>query len=194
MARKPKAPASDSPPAPEKPKVIQIVSVYRGRRNVIIHWLQGDAKHSLDERDQPLPEFYAAFEALPTVAATICHLGAKYAAKGLRIVKMDCGEKGGAPTVTLHARKDIDDAMKEFCLQDAGTIAGASDDRGEIHRTARGGRRGARGKNSSSRRSSIFGKPCPRSDRFRGRQGRRRRGRRHRRRTAARQNRGRIIP
>ncbi len=118
MARKPKnQPPADSPPAPEKPKVIQIVSVYRGRRNVIIHWLQGDAKHSLDERDAPLPAFYEAFDALPTVAATICHLGAKYAAKGLRVVKMDCGEKGGAPTVTLHARKDIDDAMKEFAFK-----------------------------------------------------------------------------
>ncbi len=120
MAKKkkePDAPPADSPPQPEKPKVIQIVSVYRGRRNVVIHWLQGDAKHSLDERDAPLPAFYAAFDALPEVVATICHLGAKYAAKGLRVVKMDCGEKGGAPTVALHARKDIDDAMKEFAFK-----------------------------------------------------------------------------
>jgi len=50
-------------------------------------------------------------------AGTICHLGANYVKSGLRVVKLDVGEKGGAPTVALHCRKDIDDAAKEFAFK-----------------------------------------------------------------------------
>jgi hypothetical protein len=113
MAKKKKEKA----PEAEKPKVITIVSVKRGRRNVVIHYEQGDAKFVIDERDNPLPAFYQAFDALPEVVSTICHLGRNYAAKGLRVVQVDCGQKGGAPTVALHARKDIDDAAKEFAFK-----------------------------------------------------------------------------
>lgn len=117
MAKNKSAPKDGAPPEVEKPKIIQIVSVKRGRRNVVIHWTQGDSAFQLDERANPLPAFYAAFDALPPVVGTICHLGATYTKSGLRVVKMDMGEKGGAPTVALHARKDIDDAAKEFAFK-----------------------------------------------------------------------------
>lgn len=119
MARKPKAPktpAPDAGPPPEKPKVIQITSVKRTRKSVIITHTQGDAKFTCDESDLPLPSFYAAFDALAPLVGTICHFHAKYSETGMRVIRMDIGEKGGVQTVSLHARKDIDDAMKEFAL------------------------------------------------------------------------------
>ncbi len=115
MAKKKKQ-DGEQPPK-EKAKNIEIVSVKRGRRNVVIHWRKGDADFQLDERDNPLPEFYQAFDALPPVVGTICHLGFTYPKSGLRVMKMDMGEKGGAPTVALHVRKDIDDAAKEFAFK-----------------------------------------------------------------------------
>lgn len=115
--RKKPAAGKKTPAAAEKPKTIDIVSVKRGRRNVVIHWRQGDAHFVIDERDMPLPSFYKAFDALCPVAATICHLGVKYTQSGLRVVKMDMGEKGGTSTVALHCRKDIDDAAKEFAFK-----------------------------------------------------------------------------
>lgn len=118
MTKKKKKPAPRSKaPAAEKPKTIDIVSVKRGRRNIVIHWKQGEAKFELDERDNPLPSFYKAFDALCPVVATICHLGVKYVTSGMRVIKMDMGEKGGTPTVALHCRKDIDDAAKEFAFK-----------------------------------------------------------------------------
>ncbi len=118
MAKKkaPKRGANDAPPV-EKPKAIEIISVKRGRRNVVIHYAKGDAKFELDERDNPLESFYQAFDALPAVVGTICHFGANYTKSGMRVVKMDMGTKGGAPTVALHVRKDIDDAAKEFAFK-----------------------------------------------------------------------------
>jgi hypothetical protein len=104
-------------PKPPAQKPIQIVSVKRGRRNVVIHYTKGDASFELDERDNPLPAFYAAFDALPPVVGTICHLSVKYTGSGLRVIKLDVGEKGGVATVALHCRKDIDDAAKEFAFK-----------------------------------------------------------------------------
>ncbi len=115
--KKEKAPPPDGPPQPEKPKVIQILSVKRTRKKIMIRWQQGDSIFNLDEPDNPLPEFNAAFDALPSVVGTICHLGSEYCEKGMRCVKMDVGEKGGTNTVALHVRKDIDDAAKEFSFK-----------------------------------------------------------------------------
>lgn len=117
MAKKKSKRGTSDAALPEKTKAIEIVSVKRGRRNVVIHWRKGDADFQLDERDNPLPAFYTAFDALAPVVGTICHLGANYVKSGLRVVKMDMGEKGGTPTVALHVRKDIDDAAKEFAFK-----------------------------------------------------------------------------
>lgn len=104
------------PPKAEKPKAIEIVSVKRTRKTIDIAWKQGDASFDLSERDNPLPGFNKALDALTPIVATICHLPAKYAEKGLRVVGFTMGEKSGALTVSLKARKDIDDAAKEFAF------------------------------------------------------------------------------
>lgn len=108
--------AKTKPAKAEKPKAIVIVSVHRTRKTIEIAWKQGDASFDLSERDNPLPGFNAAMDALAPIAATICHLPAKYAEKGLRVVGFKMGEQSGADTVSLNCRKDIDDAAKEFAF------------------------------------------------------------------------------
>ncbi len=115
MAKK-KEKLPEQPPKAEKPKAIEIVSVKRTRKTIEIHWRQGDSKFDLNERDNPLPAFAHAMDDLASLVPTICHLPAKYAESGLRVVSFKMGEQGGAETVTLICRKDIDDAAKEFAF------------------------------------------------------------------------------
>lgn len=107
---------ADKPPKAEKPKAIAIVSVKRTRKTIEIAWKQGDASFDLSERDNPLPGFNKAMDALAPIVSTICHLPPKYSEKGLRVVGFRMGEQSGAETVSLKARKDIDDAAKEFAF------------------------------------------------------------------------------
>ena len=103
-------------PPVEKPKPIEIVSVKRTRRTIDISWKQGDASFDLSERDNPLPDFSTAMDALAPIVAVICHLPKAYGESGLRVVGFKMGEQSGADTVSLHVRKDIDDAAKEFAF------------------------------------------------------------------------------
>lgn len=88
----------------------------RTRKTVEIQWLEDQAKFSLNERDNPLPKFTEAFDALSAVAVVICHLPKKYT-ESLRVSGIILGEQGGVETVQLECHKDIDDAMKEFCFK-----------------------------------------------------------------------------
>jgi hypothetical protein len=117
MARKKKqAPAEAPAAAPDKPRSIQIKSVKRGRKSIEIGWEQGDASFDLCERDNPLPSFGAALDALAPIVATVCHFLPDYAATGLRVVGLKLGEQSGAGTVSFKVRKNIDDAAKEFAF------------------------------------------------------------------------------
>jgi hypothetical protein len=104
-------------PKPEKPKPIEIVSVKRTRKTIEIAWRQGDADFDLSERDNPLASFIKSLDALAPLVPVICHFPAQYAATGLRVVGFKMGEKGGAETVALSCRKDIDDVNKEFSFK-----------------------------------------------------------------------------
>lgn len=111
MAKKKTKPAA---PRAEKPKAIDITSVKLGRKTISIAWTQGDASFDLCERDNPLPKFYPAFAALASVVGVICHFPARYCGEGLRVIGVTIGEAGGVGTVCIKAKKDIDDAQKEF--------------------------------------------------------------------------------
>jgi hypothetical protein len=95
-------------------KAIDIKSVQRTRKTICIHWAQGDGTFDLDERDNPLPSFPKAFDALTPLVATILHLPAAWAAENLRVIGLIMGEQGGAQTVSLVCRKSLSDASKEF--------------------------------------------------------------------------------
>lgn len=106
----------DKSPIKPKPMPIVISSVGVGRKNIRIGWEQGDASFDLCERDNPLPSFYHAFEALTPLVATICHFPPKWVENGVRVVGLRIGEQSGAQSVALVVRKDIDDAAKEFAF------------------------------------------------------------------------------
>jgi hypothetical protein len=116
MAKKEKPGAADAPAKPEKPREIEIASVKRTRKSIVIEWRQGDGNYRIDERDNPLPTFGAAMDALTPLVSTICHFPKSYAENGLRVTGFDLGTKGGAVTVALRVRKDLDDASKEFAF------------------------------------------------------------------------------
>lgn len=98
---------------PSKPKSIEIVSAQRTRKTVCIHWRQGDGSFDLDERDNPLPAFVQAFDALVDLVPTILHLPTGWT-ENLRVIGIKMGEQGGAATVQLICRKSVSDASKEF--------------------------------------------------------------------------------
>lgn len=103
-------------PPPEKPREIEITSVKRTRKTIVIEWSQGEGNYRISERDNPLPTFGAAMDALAPLVATVCHLPTSYAEEGLRVTGFDLGTKGGAATVSFRVRKDLDDASKEFAF------------------------------------------------------------------------------
>ena len=111
MAKKEKTPTQQ--PA----QLIVITSVGVGRKNILIGWEQGESAFDLSERDNPLPGFYKAFEALIPLVATVCHFPAAYAKTGLRVVGLNMGSVGETATVSLSVRKDLDDAAKEFVFR-----------------------------------------------------------------------------
>lgn len=106
-----------SGPKKERPKPIVIVSVKRTRKTIAIAWTQGDAAFDLEERDNPLPAFTKAMDALTPIVGTICHLPKAWTDTGVVVKGFKMGEQGGTPTVSLTARKDIDDAAKEFAFK-----------------------------------------------------------------------------
>lgn len=106
--------AKKSPPAS---KAIDIISVQRTRKTIVIHWQQGDGKFDLDERDNPLPSFGQAFDALPPVVGMICKFSPHWCSENLRVIGIIMGEQGGAATVQLVCRKSISDASKEFAFK-----------------------------------------------------------------------------
>lgn len=100
-----------------KPELaIQIGKVKRTRKRIEIDWGQGDAAFVLRERDNPLPSFNVSFDALSPVVAAICHFPEDYCLTNLRIVGIVMGEMSGTKTVSIIARKTLDDAAKEFAF------------------------------------------------------------------------------
>lgn len=104
-------------PKKEKPRAIEILSVARTRKTIRIAWQQGDARFDLEERDNPLPSFTKALDALSPIVGTICHFPKAWVDTGCVVRGLTLGEQGETPTVFLTARKDIDDAAKEFVFK-----------------------------------------------------------------------------
>lgn len=108
MAKTPKE------PKPEKPKSVEIVSVKLTRKTVDIAYTQGDSSYTISERDNPLPSFSEAIANLAPIVSSVCHLPSNYHEEGLRVASFKLGTKGGAPTITIRAKKDLDDSAKQF--------------------------------------------------------------------------------
>ena len=95
---------------------MKILSAIITRTAVSIEWKNDNGKQSLDLRDAPLPAFPNAIAALAPLVCLIIHAPAKYTT-GLRVLGIKMDEQGGAPTVSISARKSFDDAAKEMKVE-----------------------------------------------------------------------------
>ena len=95
------------------PQLIQITEAHRKRKTVAISYSKGEGHHSLDERENPLPEFGKAFDSLLHLVAIILNLPESWL-ENCRVVGIKLDTLGGAQTVSLIGRKALDDASKEF--------------------------------------------------------------------------------
>jgi hypothetical protein len=103
-------PAENKPSSP-----LQITNVLRTRKSVAINWTVGDGKFDLDERDNPLPSFGQAFDALPPIVCRVLGLPETYV-ENLRVIGVKMSEQGAAPMVSFNVRKGLPDAAKEFAF------------------------------------------------------------------------------
>lgn len=113
MAKKNKEPKAPKQPPQQK---IEIVSARRTRKTIEIAYTQGDSDVVITERDNPLPSFNKAFDALAPIVASVAHLPGKYAETGFRLVGFKLSESHGSRCVSLIGRKDLGDAAKEFVI------------------------------------------------------------------------------
>ncbi|MBS0328260.1 MAG: hypothetical protein JSR30_00275 [Proteobacteria bacterium] len=89
-----------------KPTSLRITKVRRTRKTIFIAYKNGDEEHDLTSRDNPLPAFTKALDALVAVVLSVCHFpegyGENMTASGLTLT-----EKG---MVTIQAKKSLPDA------------------------------------------------------------------------------------
>lgn len=96
---------------------IRVLKVKRTRKTIEMSWKQGVGGFALAERDNPLPSFNAAVDALAPLVATICHLPTEYVQGGCRVVGFTIEEQAGADAVSILVKKQILDAPKEFAFK-----------------------------------------------------------------------------
>jgi len=92
---------------------MEIHKVKRTKKEIQVEWTEESGTFQASERENPLPAFPAAMEALIPVALAIGHLPGEYAS-GLRVVGFTMSEQSGSPAVSLICKKDLDDAAKTF--------------------------------------------------------------------------------
>jgi len=96
---------------------IRVGKVKRTRKSIEISWKQGVASFGLAERDNPLPSFTEALDALAPLVATICHLPTEYVQGGCRVIGFTIDEQAGADAVSILVKKQLLDAAKEFAFK-----------------------------------------------------------------------------
>lgn len=96
---------------PVKPRAIQITSVKRTRKTIEIGWTQAESAFELCERDNPLPSFITALDALLPVVVAVLHLPDSYAEK-ITVVGFNIGKQSDACTVNLRVEVAFEDASK----------------------------------------------------------------------------------
>lgn len=89
-----------------KPASLTIHKVRLTRRHVKINYTNNSAEIELTEKDNPLPSFKEAIEALGALVLSICHLPLTYA-EGMRVSGLTLTAKG---LVTIQAVKSFEDA------------------------------------------------------------------------------------
>jgi hypothetical protein len=101
MSRKPKATS------------LTILKVRRTRKAISIHYRNGDEDHELTSRDNPLPAFLKAVDALPPLVCELLHLPAGYV-ENMKASGLTISDGSGNEQVTIVAQKSLNDANGPF--------------------------------------------------------------------------------
>jgi hypothetical protein len=98
--------------APPKRTQLRILKVRRSRRSITIDYKNGDEQHTITSRDNPLPSFGKALDALPPLVCELLGLPASYVenmkSNGLTFTD------GENEQVTIIAAKSLSDANSPF--------------------------------------------------------------------------------
>ena len=100
---------------PRKPAAqpLRITRVKRTRQNISIAWKVGEDEFDLTSRDNPLPSFAKALDALAPVVCAICGLPDGYK-EGLTANGAYISAVAGVDAVTLVASKQLPDNNRPF--------------------------------------------------------------------------------
>src|SRR5690242_16632496 len=88
------------------PQTLRIIKVRRTRKRIFIDYRKGDEELTIKSRDNPLPAFLVAIDALASLVLSICHLPESYS-QDLRATGFTITDKN---MVTLQATKSFEDA------------------------------------------------------------------------------------
>ncbi len=91
---------------PEKPKAITVLSVGRTRRFIDILYMKGDEKFMVQSKDNPLPAFSRALDALAPLVGVICEAPEKWTTN-LRVMGITLSMMRDAKTVRVHLQKSL---------------------------------------------------------------------------------------
>lgn len=92
---------------------LTILKVRRTRKHVQISYRNGDEQHELKSRDNPLPAFDSAINALSPLVCELVHLPAEYVTN-MRAIGITISDGSGNEMVTVIAAKSLDDANGPF--------------------------------------------------------------------------------
>jgi hypothetical protein len=92
---------------------MDITSVRIKRRAVVIDYKNEGETHSVTSRDNPLPSFVKAVEALAPLVLDICHLPSDYT-HGLKPTGLTLVEKQETQMVVVVAQKELTDCNSPF--------------------------------------------------------------------------------
>ena len=96
-----------------KDTALRILKVKRTRTHIFIDYTSDAEERTLKSRDNPLPTFVKAFEALPPLVCEIVGLPAEYTAK-LTVTGVTLCDSGGNEHVMLTAKKELTDNNRPF--------------------------------------------------------------------------------
>jgi hypothetical protein len=96
-----------------KPTSLTILKVRRTRKAISIHYRNGDEDHELTSRDNPLPAFLKAIDALPPLVCELLHLPATYVSD-MKASGLTISDGSGNEQVTIVAQKSLPDSNGPF--------------------------------------------------------------------------------
>lgn len=100
-------------PKKSPPTSLTILKVRRTRKAISIHYRNGDEDHDITSRDNPLPAFGKALDALPPLVCELLALPAGYV-ENMKATGLTISDGSGNEQVTIVAQKSLPDSNGPF--------------------------------------------------------------------------------